>query len=375
MRRNSECTNMADASTEAKNPSAADTKRRVTGFAWWLGAACCILSAIGYTAADGFVRDLIERVDSYRILLFKETLSGVIIGSFAIPLLIHNRRRIRAAAAQRALTPSGIAPAGPQPWPLGRMIAWTLFGAFICQVPGNFSQLWALRQVGIAVTGPVSLGTTILFAALLGHFLLRERITLPILTGVTVLILSIVLLGISGTSGAPTDAAGTVRAWIPGIAVATLCGFSCASLSAIVRHVGNSGAPVWLPAFIVPMFGFVATMPMVLAEYGFSAAIFDISRDDIVLIVAAAICNVVAFIAICLGIQLTSVVFGNVSGTIRMALVAVLGVFLFHEPGSILLTAGVLCACAGTVMVALSPPRRDITSPSEHSISPGGTLP
>ncbi|MDO4558542.1 MAG: hypothetical protein Q4C47_06230, partial [Planctomycetia bacterium] len=100
---------------------------------------------------------------------------------------------------------------------------------------------------------------------------------------------------------------------------------------------------------------------------GWSISILtDISAHDWGLLLAATVCNIVAFLAICRGIQLTSVVFGNVSGTIRLAIVSVLGVFLFHEPGGILLGGGVLCACVGTLLIGTTPPvRSSVTGPGD----------
>ena len=333
--------------------------------AWWLGGACCLLSALGYAAADGLVRDLLTRIDMYRILSIKETLSGLVIAAVGIPLMRRDRRLRRLS--------------GRPVWPLARMVAWVLFAAFVCQVPGNFSQLWAYRQVGMAIAGPVSLGTTILFAALLGRVFLKERLAWPVILGILVLVLSVVLLGISGGTE-DADSTVTKMATFPrtfsyliaGVAAATLCGFSCAVVTAIIRFVGNHEVPVWLPGFIIPLAGLPASFPFVLRQYGLTSSIVsDISGHDWLFLIAAAVCNIVAFLAICRGIQLTSVVFGNVSGTIRLALVSVIGVFQFQEPGGILLTAGVLCACVGTLLIGSTPPIRlsstDTTNTTENA--------
>ncbi len=314
---------------------------------WWVGGACCLLAAIAYAVADGCVRDLIERLDSYRLLCFKETLSGIIIGSFGIPLMIYAWRRQRRVA-------------GSGGYAAGRLIGWTLVGAFFCQVPGNFSLLWAYRQVGMAVAGAVSLGTTILFAAVLGRVFLKERVSLPILTGMAMLITSVVVLSVAhsqGMNSVESMEMGTVSLWqgVLGCAMATLCGLSCAILATIIRYVGNQGAPVWLPAFVVPIFGFPATLPIILWQHGFTWAIFDISAADYGVLTISVLCNVVAFISLCKGIQLTSVVFGNVSGTIRLALVSLVGVFWFHEPGGFLMGTGVVLAILGTVFIGAAP--------------------
>lgn len=338
---------------------------------------------MGYAVADGCVRELIERLDSYRLLCFKETLSGIIIGSFGIPLMIYGWRR------QYRTTGSG-------GYAAGRLIGWTLVGAFFCQVPGNFSLLWAYRQVGMAVAGAISLGTTILFAAVLGRVFLKERVSLPTLLGMAVLITSVVLLSVahsdveSFTSATATQkterlpslsegaavstevnivheatlangggiSVGTVSLWrgILGCVMAILCGLSCAILATVIRYVGNQGAPVWLPAFVVPILGLPATLPVILWQQGFTWAVFDISAADYYgVLTVSALCNVVAFVSLCKGIQLTSVVFGNVSGTIRLALVSLVGIFWFHEPGGFLMGTGVVLACLGTVLIGAAP--------------------
>src|SRR4029453_9643548 len=116
-----------------------------------LGTLCGLASACIYTAANSFLRS-VKDCDPVWVSAIKAIPTVV----FMTPWLL-----FMIARGQRVL------PA----WPITLMIT---AAGLVGQLIGNTSFQWALGEVGVALTVPLSLGGMIVSAAILGRVFLHE---------------------------------------------------------------------------------------------------------------------------------------------------------------------------------------------------------
>ena len=138
-----------------------------------LGTACCILSAVCYTAANICLRRLtVLEADAIWVMCCKEAVAPLLVG----PVLV-----VMALRGRRVLPPL-------------RVLALLALVGLAVQLLGNVGMQWALGVIGLAVEIPIDFGVMLIASALLGGMVLREPLTLRTLAALGLLLASIVLL-------------------------------------------------------------------------------------------------------------------------------------------------------------------------------------
>ncbi|QDU27520.1 EamA-like transporter family protein [Anatilimnocola aggregata] len=285
---------------------------------WW-GTFCGLFSAVVYTVANGFLRAV---TDSDPIWV--SAMKALSTAACLAPWLVLSLRRGD----------------GFPPVKIWLMIAAS---SLVGQLGGNISFQYALGQIGLALTVPLSLGGMIVGATVLSRLFLHERVSVASAIAVGILLMAIAVLSL-GAEEARAMVLQKVSAnhWQLTLGVTTAClsGVAYSVLNVVIRHAVQRGATLPATLMTVSMVGLIALGMLALRKIGV-AGMLQTAQLDLVWMLAAGVCNAAAFVALTRCLQLTSVVYANVLNAAQAALAALAGVLVFNEPASVALTAGV----------------------------------
>src|SRR5687768_11486851 len=107
-----------------------------------LGTICGLFSSLIYTCANSFLRAVVDS-DPVWVSAVKAVPTVILMGTVVAVLASRGRRVL----------------------PTPRLLAAIIAGGLIGQLGGNIAFQWALSQIGVALTVPLSLGGMILCAA------------------------------------------------------------------------------------------------------------------------------------------------------------------------------------------------------------------
>jgi len=299
-----------------------------------LGTLCGLASAIIYTAANSFLRS-VKHCDPVWVSAIKAVPTVDCMAPWL--LAMHSR-------GQRIL------PA----WRITFMIAAAgLFG----QLVGNTSFQWALGEVGVALTVPLSLGGMIVSAAILGRIFLHEPVTprAAISLGILLMAICVLSLGAGDARVSVVKTAATPLELAAGVAAGCLAGFAYSVLNVVIRYAVLRGMPLPTTLFIVATGGLVSLSAIAWTRIG-PAGMIATKPQDLTLMLLAGGCNTLAFLALTKSLQLTSVVYVNALNATQAALAALAGVLIFREAFSPWLVQGVLLTILGLAILTGSRP-------------------
>jgi drug/metabolite transporter (DMT)-like permease len=233
------------------------------------------------------------------------------------------------------------------------MLAAIAAGGLIGQLGGNISFQWALGQIGVALTVPLSLGGMIVAAAVFGRVFLGEPVTPQAVIAITLLLAAISVLSLGAHEASEAVARSALPVWrlTAGVLAACLCGVAYAVLNVILRYCITRGAPLPTTLFTVSVAGLVSLSVIAWLRIGHDGVLATTPKQ-LGLMLAAGFCNTVAFVALTKSLQLTSVVYVNALNAIQATLAALAGVLIFDERLSPSLTFGVGLTIAGLMVLA-----------------------
>ena len=296
-----------------------------------LGTACGLFSAFVYTCANALLRS-VHDLDPVWVSAVKAVPTVLAMG----PILL-----VRASH-------------GRPVFPAWRTTAGIVAGGLLGQLGGNIAFQWALGQIGLALTVPLSLGGMILGAAVLGRVFLGEPLTPGVLVALGLLLAAISVLSL-GAEEARQSLGIVVRAtrWqqLAGVAAACWSGVAYAVLNVILRYCTTRGSSLPSTLFTVAFVGVTSLGTLSLARMG-PAGIAATTGRQWGLMLGAGICNTIAFVSLTRSLQLTSVVYVNALNATQATLAALAGVVLFREALSPWLATGVTLTIAGLVCLA-----------------------
>ena len=242
---------------------------------------------------------------------------------------------------------------GQRVWPQPRMLAGIALGGLVGQLGGNIAFQWSLSQIGLALTVPLSLGGMILCAAILGRVFLHEPVTPKAALALALLLAAIAVLSLGARTASQqvTQTPVPVLRVVAGVAAACLSGLAYSVLNVILRYGVTRGAPLPATLFTVSIVGFVALTTIAWLRIG-PRAMVDTASADWGYMLAAGLCNTVAFFSLTKSLQLTSVVYVNALNATQATLAAIAGVLMFREPLSQWLAIGIGLTVAGLMVLA-----------------------
>lgn len=298
-----------------------------------LGSVLCLASAVGYTGANICLRRLTDfDIDPAWVICLKETVAVVTVG----PWLIWQAAR------------------GYRPTCDPRALAVLCVAALAVQLVANVGAQWSLGVVGLVVNMPVLFGALLVVSAIIGTVMFHEKLAWRSGVAITAVIMAVVLLSIGAAQR-------QVPAALPGgwfltsvaIVAAATAGAIYGMMGAILRYAARAYVPIPVTVVVVTGTGTLALGTLCLFRLG-PTVMLATQRHELLWVVAAGLCNVVAFALITKGLQLTTLAHANILNASQVALAALAGVVLFHESNNAWLVGGVLLTIVGIVLV---PPR------------------
>ncbi len=297
-----------------------------------IGMCLGILSAAGYTGANIFLRDLATQCEPAWVSCVK-ALPTAIVG-----LLLIARERGR-----RSLS-----------FPTGGALLALIATGLLMQLGGNVSFQWALSQIGLAVTVPLVFGALIITGALWSRLWLGELVAPLAILGMGLLIMAVTLLSLGAETAAlktPSLKAPADTPWLVplAIAAASLSGFAYAACNVVLRRFASGGMPICIPIAILGWVGVVSLAGLSFGRIGLAGMLATTPFEWAWMILAGCF-NAIAFFSLGKSLQLIPVARANALNASQVAMCAVAGVMLFHEPVSGWLLSGVALTIAGLML-------------------------
>lgn len=295
-----------------------------------LGTVFGLFSSLVYTAANSFLT-AVNHLDPVWVSAIKAIPTVVIMGPVLLLLVWQGRPVI----------------------PSLRMLAAIAAGGLFGQLGGNILFQWSLAQIGVALTVPLSLGGMILFAAILGRVFLYEPVTWRAVVALSLLLAAICVLSLGARQASDEVAAGPVSTLglVAGVAAACFSGLAYSVLNVILRYCITRGAPLPSILFTVSICGLVSLSTLAWLRIG-GSGMAATTQPEWLLMLAAGLCNTVAFMSLTKSLQLTSVVYVNALNATQATLAAIAGVLIFREPLSPWLATGIGLTVLGLLVLA-----------------------
>jgi DME family drug/metabolite transporter len=296
------------------------------------GALFGLASAVLYTATNVALRHCVQ-IDAFLVSAAKAIPTVVILGPYLIWML--NRGEVVASSLRM----------------VPRFVGAALVGQFI----GNaFFQL-ALARIGLAISVPITLGTMIIGAAILGKVILNESVSFRTLIAMVILLASILVLSSPGNHLQVEDEAMTSSEVEP-LSTAAEIGFGsvCAALSGLayavfgttMRQALTGGLSAPLTMFISGSVGAISLWGVSLYRLGVQA-ITSLPFDDWKVMLIAGVFNLSAFVAVSISLKYLPVVAVNLLNASQVAMAAIAGIVFFAEPVTSSLLIGVSLTFVG----------------------------
>ena len=315
-------------------PSGKPSSRRPLGLnPLVFGVACCILSAIAYSAVNICLRFMSTQCDQAWVVFMKESVTVVIVGPWLA---------VQACRGKKVL-------------PGARLLGVLAVMGLFTQWAGNLPVLWAFSVVGLTITVPVSLGTNLAFSAILGWFVLRERIRRVSAFAIALMFLSVVLFSlgasrvsesISATTGINVSTTTTILA----VLATFIGGIVYACLAVVIRSSVTGSTSPAVVVFMITFMGVLTLGPWSLYQNGLHM-ITAIPMRDYVVMVVTGLLNLIGFLAVAKGLEITTVAHANVLSASQVAMGVVAGMLLFNEPPGPWLILGVCLTIAGIILI------------------------
>lgn len=306
-----------------------------------VGTIFSALSALGYSAANVFLRRLVATDPAW-----VATMKAVPTLMMTIPWLWLRRRQ----GKQEKLNQQTV-------WIL---LAVAVFG----HLAGNIGFQWSLGIVGLVVAVPVVFGAMLTSTPLLGRWLLGESASPRTILAMVVLLLAIGILALNAQqigkgTDLPTVGTGTVAA---AILVLCLGGVAYTLLGIGIRHGLGQGLSLPACLFIVSSSGFAVLLGVSFQSLGWSGMRATSAQAWLDMLLAG-VFNAGAFLALTRALQLTSVTHVNLVNASQVTLAAVAGVLLFGETPTTALVVGIVMTIAGLLMIQAPRDQSPASSP------------
>lgn len=250
-----------------------------------------------------------------------------------------------------------------------KALAFLILLGLIGQFGGNLNLQFAFATLGLTITVPTVFGFVLVSSAVLGRLVLGERVSGRSAGAIGLLIAAMVLLGL-GAGAANQSVGDETQAmvgpiWVAlGIGAACLSGVCYAILSTGIRRVVSPAVgPAWV-VFVTTSVGMVMLGAISVYRLGIPR-LLDTRPDDLGFMLAAGVFNLVAYLALARGLQLTALVRVNVLNASQVAMCGVAGLLLFGEPPSWFLVLGAGMTILGMTFIG---PTKGVRTASQKGV-------
>lgn len=311
------------------------------------------LAAIGYTSANGFLRQLSESADPAWVAMSKAFCTVVLFGPWMLWLAWSGKKVLPALKT------------------IGLLIAAGLF----VQLAGNLIFQASISEIGVALMVPLTLGSMVVSGAIAGRIFLKEPVT-PILAGALVcLVISIVVLKMGADKAVPTgnkfnylaSFPESIRSTIASVG-AIICGISFTGLGVAVRISLKENIPSATPMVTVGICGLVSLGIISFAQNG-TSLFYETTGEQWFYMAMVGLSNSLAFLSLTKALKKLPVVYVNAINVSQVAMATVMGVAIFKEPVSIALMIGLAIMFVGFAVMAYGSSKRSNDLRSQPSNS------
>ncbi len=234
--------------------------------------------------------------------------------------------------------------------PVKLFLPLILTGLFM-QLGGNFMFQCALGLGGLAITVPLTFSTIILTGAILGRFILNEKITLQVLIAIACLIISICCL-----SGGAEDATiaiqsnATTGTILLSILAATFSGIAYGTCGVMIRKTVTGSISISATIVLMCSSGVICLGLISLYRLGWTE-MMNTTLHEYKYILLAGVMNAIAFFSVSNALKYAPVTFVNICNSSQAAMAAILGVLLFDEAFTFWLATGTALTICGIMMM------------------------
>jgi drug/metabolite transporter (DMT)-like permease len=233
-------------------------------------------------------------------------------------------------------------------WPI-------IIAALFNQLGGNFAFQMSLKSIGLAISVPICISSIICSGAIVGRFVLNDRVTIRTAISMGLMIASIVFLSIgAGSRSAATNRESNITHSVTaGVLLSVFSGLCYGITGVYIRKSVRSQMPVCATLFIFSAAGFLLLCPISLTILPWSD-ITAMTRNEWITMSIAGWFNAIAFYAITHAMKHLTISRANVINASQNAFCAIGAVVFFHEE----LTSIALIGIAMTIIGLLSLDRR-----------------
>lgn len=295
-----------------------------------VGGLYCLTAAVLYTLSNACLRKLTGGPSSVQwVLCVRESVMVFLIGPWVLLKWLRGQRLFSSRRAFWLLLAVGLA----------------------TELGGNVLIYLAFGLIGMAAAVPINLACILIGSAVLGWTCLGERVSWRSALAIGLLVAAVAWLA---WGAQPVHASGTeggVRAGavVLGVIAACLAGTVFSTLSAAIRAVVTRGTSPAVIMVIITTSGVLTLGPLSVYTDGLPQLLHT-SPGQWVLMLASGLFNMLAFGAVILGLQATTVVHANAINSTQTAMAAIAGLLL-GEPITASLALGVSLTVAGTLLV------------------------
>jgi drug/metabolite transporter (DMT)-like permease len=305
------------------------TVRRVST----VGTTYCVLSAVVYAVFYTFQGYVSKSQDPMWINCVQAAMAALLIGAFMVWQSANGRRVF--PTWQNAL----------------KLAALGLIG----QV-GGVLLVWAMSQVGAGISTVIGTAIMLASSAILGLFLLGERVSWQQIAAMTLITVSVVCFSLNSEAAPNAEVAPVL--YLAGIAAAGISGVIFALLTVGIRKMVTGTTSAEATVFFLNVMGPLALGPLCLHQLGFDK-LMHTSPRDMGIMIASGPFNLVGLLLVTKSLQLINVVRVNViNNGLCTTLVVIAGICLLHDPHGFVIIVGMLLSIAGILLISLADPNQ-----------------
>jgi len=295
------------------------------------GILFCALAAIFYTGANTAVTELGRLgLHEFWIVGIKESITVLLLAPWCMMRMLHHK----------------------ESRPDARMWAILLGAGLLTQLFGNVGYVYSLKVIGLAATIPIVFASMLVMTALFGRLLLSEKVTIRSMAAIAMLVVAICFITCGSDRVVRPLLEKSLFPAYRGLAILSSCvtGVCFGLMSIAVRHAMNRNVDKPIVMVIITGVGFFLLVPAALYQEG-TELVTETTTVQWSWMISAGIFNLAAFFFLNKGLELTRVIPANITTTSQIAMAAVLGLLMFHEPLSTPLIIGVMLTIIGVLLI------------------------
>ncbi|MDO4568941.1 MAG: DMT family transporter [Planctomycetia bacterium] len=238
---------------------------------------------------------------------------------------------------------------GTTPHPGAKILVAFLAAALAVQLFGNIAQMISFRFIGMGVSVAASWAGTLVFAPMIGWFLLSEPFQKKARIATLITLCAVFFLG-AGANLQTESALGWHNALALVFVILSVLAGGVFSLSnGLVQKLTSLGNSPFLAVVALPGAGLISLTLLEQFLHG-GAGWSLLTQWTLFLALSAGVANFIAFFALTLGLHYLGIVRVSLINLLQLIFVPLMGYFLFAEPINACIASGIFLTLCGVVV-------------------------